>query len=455
MHEIVTIPVVDLLLDQENARIGQAQDSQPATYVALARETTPKALLNLCEHIVDHGLDPLSLTGVVATGDKRRRYRVLEGNRRVLALKVLETPTLLTGKGVLSKSEEKRLSQLSHRFQRDPITAIACVLFDDEDAPIDWVDLRHTGAHDGAGLMNWNSTEQDRFRLRHGRIERPTPALQIIDFVKATTGDGEGSGGRQPRIATTLTRMMSTPEIREAYGLDMVGGELVALYPAEVVGPGLQQLVSDLTSRKLRVGQVYDAPQRRTFAANRKRQAPLDEAKKLPAPVQLGDLAAGKSTPAAKAKRPKARKPAPQVTTIVPPGTKLSPSQPRLNAIYDELSRLDASTYTNAGAVLLRVFLELVVDHEIQRIQLMPEAEMLKSPLAKRLKVLAQDLADRGRISEQLRRAVQQIAESQNVIAASTHGFNQYVHNEYVHPALADLQAAWRQLEPFLEEIIK
>lgn len=452
MAEIHNIQLADLLLDQENARLGDPQASQPATYISLTQQATPRALLTLCAHVVENGLDPLSLTAVVATGDKRRKYRVLEGNRRILALKALETPAIVTGKKIMSAAEERKLAGLSQRYHKDPITTVSCVLFDTEDSAVDWIVLRHTGANDGAGLKEWGSTEKERFLLRHGRTQKRTTALQILEFVEQKTGKIDGPG--QPKIATTVTRMMSNPEIRAAHGLDMVGGELVALYPADVIAPALRALVEDLTSKKLKVAQVYDREARVAYAEALKKTSPLDETKRLPTPVGLADLAAGKSTPVPVKPR-RARKPtaAPELTTIVPPDCVMNPSQPRLNAVYDELCRLDISSFPNAGAVLLRVFLELSVDHEIMRLKLMPENQMLGMKLSIRLTKLAQALADSQRIPEQLRRAIVQIADSQSVIAASTMGFNQYVHNEFVHPAPKDLQTAWMQLQPFLVEI--
>jgi hypothetical protein len=125
-----------------------------------------RRLVNLAEDIVTNGLDPTTLTVVVATGDRRKRYKVLEGNRRVLALKSLETPAIVISG--LAKAEQRRLGELSVRYLRAPIDAIECVLFDNEEEAFRWIEIRHTGANDGVGLVEWDSNQQDRFRARHG-----------------------------------------------------------------------------------------------------------------------------------------------------------------------------------------------------------------------------------------------------------------------------------------------
>ena len=450
MYEIVPIPPTDLVLDQENARIGEVQPSQPATYVALAR-MSPKALMGMCRDIVDlGGLDPISPVAVMATGDKHRKYRVLEGNRRVLALKVLETPTLLIGKKILTNAQERKLQTLAARYQADPVLTVNCVLFESMDAASHWIVLRHTGANDGAGLREWGASEKENFRLRHGHADRATTALQVVRFLEKA---GDGPLPPNTRIATTLVRLMSTPEVRAAYGLDFAGGELIALYPAEVIAPGLRSLVDELSSKRLGVGDVYTAKQRRAFAGSAGKVNPLDENSRLGAPVTLTGLAAGVTeSPATKSRRrrPKVSR---ERTTIVPASCMINPTLPRLNDLFNELSTLDVDTYPNAGACLLRVFLELSVDREIIRLKLMSEAQRRNAPLAKRMKDLAAELTRTGRIDGQLEKAVIHIADGQNVIAASTTTFNQYVHNPFVLPSPREIRLAWTQLEPFLEAI--
>ena len=144
MHETIDIAVADLLLDQDNARLGTRQTSQQAVYIALAKEVDGQ-LVRLAKDIVDHGLDPTALTAVVATDTGR--YRVLEGNRRALALKALETPSIV--KGGLSKAELRKLEALAKVYAENPIDEIPCIVFDTPEEAYHWIVLRHTGAHGG------------------------------------------------------------------------------------------------------------------------------------------------------------------------------------------------------------------------------------------------------------------------------------------------------------------
>lgn len=83
----------------------------------------------------------------------------------------------------------------------------------------------------------------------------------------------------------------------------------------------------------------------------------------------------------------------------------------------------------------------------------MTDAERSKQPLSKRIKTVADSMVVDGRISEQLKKAVYKVADSQHTIAASTTTFNQYVHNRYVHPKPSEVRTAWDELQPFPEQV--
>ena len=42
-----------------------------------------------------------------------------------------------------------------------------------------WMELRHTGLNEGAGLMDWGSDEAARFRAKTGGLEIHSQALKF------------------------------------------------------------------------------------------------------------------------------------------------------------------------------------------------------------------------------------------------------------------------------------
>jgi hypothetical protein len=454
MPEIVPIPLADLLVDTRNARLKVEQPSQPAAILALAKGQG-RRLIQLAADIVDHGLDPLSLTAVVPTSDQKKRYMVIEGNRRVVALKALETPSLAAA--ALDGKQQTRLNKLSLRFAKNPITSVTCVLFESQKDLEDlnrWVTLRHTGQNEGVGLVEWGSDEKDRFAARHGQR---SPAGQIIDFVEQISGQEltakqSGRGG----IITSLTRLISNPQVRERLGIEQAKGEISSWYPAQEVKKGLARIVEDLSTERVKVGDIYSVQQRIQYAQNLKRTDLPNPRTRLPSPVQLSSVMSSGTTSGqqlAKAKRVKKRPPPSERTTLIPKNCQLNINPPRINAIYIEALGLTVNQYANASAILLRVFVELSVDHYVTQNSLATEEARRNWPLARRLKLAANDLVKKGKIDTQLKDAIEKIADSQGVLAASTVTFNMYVHNKYVFPKPSELILAWDELQPFMEQL--
>jgi hypothetical protein len=442
MSEIVQIPVADLQFDPTNPRLGKdfTTSSQQAIAVALA-EHQGKRLLTLASHIVEHGLDPLTLSAVVPTGDRRKRYRVIEGNRRLLAVKALETPALVSP--ALAPNDQRKLAKLADKFAAEPIKSITCVLFDTEDDARVWIENRHTGSNEGAGLQEWGSDEKDRFQARHGARN---PAGQVIDFVdKLTGGDGEHA-----RIITNVGRILKVKRAQDRLGIEIVDGKVRSRYPAAEVGKALRRIVDDLDNGDITSRDIYTAKDidkyLDKFAAN---EMPNSK-KKLPDPVELDDLGAGITRPApAKKPRKSRKKPQAERAAMVPSTCSLNVTPPRINDIYVELSNLDITQYPNAAAVSLRVFLELSVDHELDQLNLLTPIK--NDPLSKRMKILSAEMKKQGRIPDQLDKAVQKVANSQNMTSTTT--FNQFVHNKYVFPKPSELRTHWDELQPFLEKV--
>jgi hypothetical protein len=131
----------------------------------------------------------------------------------------------------------------------------------------------------------------------------------------------------------------------------------------------------------------------------------------------------------------------------------VNPTSPRINAIANELRSLSVEQYPNACAVLLRVFVELSVDHELAQSNLMTDEQRRNQRLAAKLKKVADHLHQKGRIEDALRKMVVKVADSQGVLAATTTTFNQYVHNRYVYPKATELRTAWDELQPFMEKL--
>ena len=150
MTEHLELTIDQLLLDQENPRLGStASQSEALAGLVLLN---PGYFRNLMGSIRDEGLDPGDSLYVIRSEEKHEDFVVLEGNRRLSALKVLSNPDVLASTG-LADTVTKPLVREAAGFHRTEVEPIRCVRFDDREQANEWIRRRHTGVADGEGRI--------------------------------------------------------------------------------------------------------------------------------------------------------------------------------------------------------------------------------------------------------------------------------------------------------------
>ena len=119
------------------------------------------------------------------------KFIVLEGNRRLLAAKLLKNPALINTLD-MPEAFKKRLLKASQGFDVKKIEPVDCYEVADRAEGNDWIRQRHNGADEGRGIVNWSAIAGSRFRGRD-------PALQALDFVME---HGELTDEQKEKIAS-------------------------------------------------------------------------------------------------------------------------------------------------------------------------------------------------------------------------------------------------------------
>src|SRR5207248_917223 len=109
---------------------------QHSALQALALYSDRKLLSLATDIISSRGLDPSNLPIVMLSGDESRRYTVLEGNRRLGALRALENPETLGAS--VSSHVLSEIRKLSREYQSNPIEYIQCLVVKDRDEARHW-----------------------------------------------------------------------------------------------------------------------------------------------------------------------------------------------------------------------------------------------------------------------------------------------------------------------------
>lgn len=433
VSKLQLIALADLLVDAENPRLAEGSEGQRETLRALAQEQGSK-LSVLAWDIVEYGLSPGDPFYVIELVDSDpQRYVVLEGNRRLAALRGLENPDLFSG--AVKTRVLNALRRMNKAYQQDPIDNIYCVIFADREEASHWIELRHTGQAGGAGIVPWGSDAATRFKRRGGAGYTDTQAL---DFLQRRGDIIAADRAKVP--TTTLRRLLDTPRIREKIGLGLQERRLKLLADQEPVARALLWIVNGLIAGDIKEPHVSSINDRIKFA-----EALPTELVVTYTGAEPVDLASVE-TPTRTRKTP-IRSPKPR-NVLIPRDCVTSVTDERLHRIEQELRKLDLGQFPNSVGVMLRVFVELSCDSYIERMKMQKISERI--PLAKKLEAVAKDLKSRAKLSDKQVKPVLKACEKDSLLAPSITLMHQYVHNEYLSPSDTDLRTAWDNLQPFM-----
>jgi len=461
------LPISSLFLDCENPRLENLQESQTEAIRALISAPKQKQkLLRLAQDIVEHGLN-LSELPIVMPSNGDHQYIVLEGNRRLAAIKLLENPgnfvELYTGKALA------QLRNLSLEYQKGPIAVIRCVIIDNREEAHHWIELRHEGEQQGAGVVPWGASEAARFRQRSGQKEIH---LQVLDFL-------QNQGSLAPEEIqgipiTSLRRVVEDSYARQKLGYEIIQGEFIPGEDTEKLAIALRQVVSDLSSGQKKVKDVYLKSDRRQYidelvtrqqsATNEgDRFSPAKENNEENLPVkESGSESDAAPVPGVKNDgdgrgKTRAMPTAKSRHTLIPQSVTLRINQGRINEIYDELKHMPLEQYPNAVAILFRVFIELSLDEFIKKHKedIGKDAEDRTYKLPQKLKDAALYLKNKNIMTEKEVAPVNFIAENNGSLigGSSIVTMNQYVHNPYFKPCAGDLRVTWDNLALFIAKL--
>lgn len=456
------LSVARLLLDKRNPRLGRETGFETPREIVQYLFDHDKAL-DVADSIATHGYFENEPLLAVSEGG---RYVVVEGNRRLAALKALDDPDLLQGK---MRNKVKRLISQTDFEQLEKVPVVIAGSRRETDRLIV---VRHISkpilpwqAENRASFIlskleegyNENElhdeltfTEQDVQKARQTKaIAEMARALDLSPEVKAKVDN--------PRVKlfSTLERVFDSPvgrkflkiEIDEDHGFR---GNTTK----EEFRRALTHIVEDIalkeeTSRTLNTSQNI----REYFTKrNTKSIAAKKNGKFVPA-----DIIRDRTTPLPDTS-PTQKRTKQIHNTVLPRSLKiLFGKHPRLTDIRRELVTLNREKFPNAGAVLLRVFLELTIKDYLERTG---EMETIRKRLPKNhvltmkqlipeVTSIAEKLMSRGEVA-MVKKALSYDKEAPFSIS----DLNTFVHHTDF-PSERDILQFWNRTEPLFRMMLE
>lgn len=484
--EVHSIPLNLLKLDQENVRFGGdvAQNQREAIELMMADPDDAKKLLVLTNHIVEHGLDPTELQLAMPEPGETGSYIVLEGNRRLTALKLLQKPDLCPVESLL-----RRFIEIQKNLGDRLPTEIMCSIVQTREDGDVWIQLKHTGQNEGAGRLTWSGDVKDEYKSRQTGIE--SIGRQVRQLVKNNADQFSEKTllGVFDVPVTTLTRLFSSRPAQDLFMLKVVNKRLEPQTETKNIAPSLEFAIALFTDHGYTVTDIHKNEDREAFVnripeeitplalivaslseglselsnddGNPNHHAPdSDDMGEPPPSADAADSATEAQPSNSHIKRTRAR-PSSRARKFLTPWS-LSIDNTRINAIYRELrSELEVEKCPNATAIAFRVFLEVTCDDYMDK-ELAAGRQILRADnqnplkdsdkLGLKIRSVAMHLKKNGKIDQHVAKTIEKRGNSKDTIGSVDH-FNQYVHGTASMPIPSELKDIADEYHPFLEAI--
>jgi hypothetical protein len=340
----VQVDVSRLHLDSENPRHDPITDEPEI----ISRLYGLERVLVLAKSIAKNGTSPLERMAVIEHPDRPGHFIVVEGNRRLCALKLLRDPQKAPTPGGRRSLEEAK------RIALDLPKKLDVVKFADREAARVWISIRHEGEQQGAGTKKWSADQKTRHDRSGARSTNPNvQALALVEYALAS-----GLVSQQQRDAlslTTLTRYLGNPIFRHTLGLANKLDVTIDVAQDEF-NRALQRFLLDALPAPGATAAVNSRSNQKEWKAYAQtlKDAGLAPHTRLPAPVAATPKPSEKPKPSGGRHSTSPDKRA----KVVPSEFKVAIADRVLKRVFDELRIIDPELFPFSAGYLLRAFVE-------------------------------------------------------------------------------------------------
>lgn len=276
-----TLDIAQLDLDLQNPRGNPTSNQTHAMKELLAVEGNGEKVFVLALSICERGmLDPGDRIYVIEISPGR--YTVLDGNRRLTALRLLSQYNLVDREELqLSSQMRSRFKKLQSKYPGAWPQKADVVVFESRESANLMIRLRHTGENEGAGRSSWSALQVARFdnapSWRAISQLREREMLELHTLNRLSRGDF---------AITNFERVAGTDRFKTLFGASLASFQQNSVAVPDRALAALAKLANDVAS-----GRVTS---RDEFEKEEKMGDYLDEVNRAVLPAENEVLASNK-----------------------------------------------------------------------------------------------------------------------------------------------------------------
>jgi len=427
-------------------------------------EVEAKSIYGLARDISMRGtLNPTDLPIVIAEGS---RFTVVEGNRRLCALRLLKKPQLAP-----DPADAKKFASLAKKYPSSITTVTASVAEDREAADV-WIELKHTGPGAGSGTKGWGAQAKRTFNARRGGTKTFVEALSdainvwysddaeiISDLYAVIHGDQ----------LTNLERLIDSPEGRKFAGIQQSGNVIESQFPPKALKPFLGLLLRSLATPLPKKTPAWsrtwgNSDQRKDWMKAQTEVKPDVTQRSSTYDYVAPEIPSGTDPGQSKVTAsPRPTGPKPQ------PGPKSPFDRPTLNfdgftvnanypttihVLVSEIQTLKISEVPNTIFDVLRTLVEKTIKSfaYLQKQQIPTGGKFVQF---NDCLVWLESYCDGSQTLKKYKRTVAQMRTSKTKFSVTADAFNAANHDHYVSYGDSHVREAWQSLHDMMKELLK
>ena len=474
-YKAISLRTGSLRLDPKNARLpsDRRSDNQRALLHALLETEDVEALAKSIAHL---GIFPNERLVVMQEG---RLYYVLEGNRRLAAVKLLLNPDLAP-----TSRQVKAFRKLSEKAEKQALSKLDVVVVASRIAAAPII----AALHIGQAKKGWSNLQQAHFYkelVDQGQSpeeiadELGVPVSQIRDFLRsellhriALTLDYTPelrSKIEHPRFPlTTLSRFIDYKKGREGLGIKIgENGEIRGAVHEDRFKAVLRKVVVDIVDDKVSSRKVNKESDFEKYFQEIEVNIPSTPKRGRFDPKTLvGEKPATDDEEARPSSAPKKAKPK-KSSSVVPVAFPCTSKHDRVRAVFGELKSMKIESQRNSTGVMLRVLLDIALwlyivdkglaeavrDHVDKSGKKRNFDHTWTPPLRELINYMCDKKQFEGMDAAGYK-AVRLLTAKGGSDLLSLEGFNAFTHNPHVTPTEVELRELWQRAQPMLEIIL-